>query len=113
MLEENTQNPTPNQANSEPTLEEMERQIAELTRKANDLRQAERNKAIAQIRQLMSKHGLDISDIGQAGTAKRAGSGNKVAPKYRNPETGETWTGRGRAPLGLDGKNKDDYLIPA
>lgn len=27
---------------------------------------------------------------------RRAG---KVAPKYRNPKTGETWTGRGRRPV--------------
>jgi DNA-binding protein H-NS len=34
-----------------------------------------------------------------------------VPAKYRSAETGETWTGRGRAPLWLAGKNKDDFLI--
>jgi DNA-binding protein H-NS len=34
-----------------------------------------------------------------------------VPTKYRNEATGETWTGRGRAPKWLEGKNKDDYLI--
>lgn len=34
-----------------------------------------------------------------------------VAPKYKNPETGDTWTGRGRSPSWLVGKNKDDYKI--
>lgn len=34
-----------------------------------------------------------------------------VAPKYKNPETGDTWTGRGRSPSWLVGKNKDDFRI--
>lgn len=33
-----------------------------------------------------------------------------VAPKYRNPETGDTWSGRGRAPKWVVG-DKADYLI--
>lgn len=34
-----------------------------------------------------------------------------VSPKYHDPETGKTWSGRGREPLWLRGKNRDDYLI--
>lgn len=33
-----------------------------------------------------------------------------VAPKYRNPETGDTWSGRGRAPKWVVG-DKEAYLI--
>ena len=39
------------------------------------------------------------------------GAGNKVAPKYRDPSTGKTWTGRGKAPLWLAGKDKASFLI--
>ena len=35
----------------------------------------------------------------------------KVAPKYRDPATGDTWTGRGKAPRWIAGKNRDDFLI--
>jgi DNA-binding protein H-NS len=31
-------------------------------------------------------------------------------PLYRNPATGKTWSGRGRAPRWIDG-NRDEYLI--
>ncbi|KVR21645.1 hypothetical protein WK13_34470 [Burkholderia ubonensis] len=31
-------------------------------------------------------------------------------PKYRNPETGQTWSGLGRQPHWIEG-NRDDYLI--
>lgn len=44
-------------------------------------------------------------------TAKRA-----VAPKYRHPQTGETWSGRGKAPRWLaaeeaSGATRDSFLI--
>lgn len=39
-----------------------------------------------------------------------------IPPKYRHPNTGETWTGRGRAPRWLTaqeraGMDRDDFLI--
>jgi len=39
-----------------------------------------------------------------------------VAAKYRNPATGESWSGRGRAPRWLaeemaKGRSKDEFLI--
>ena len=37
--------------------------------------------------------------------------GPAVAAKYLNPETGETWSGRGRAPRWLDGKNREDFAV--
>ncbi|RBB32365.1 H-NS histone family protein [Burkholderia reimsis] len=63
-----------------------------------------------QVRQALLVSGVDLNLIldGQAsGSSKRA----KVKPKYWNPETGTTWSGRGRTPLWLQGKNPRDYLI--
>ena len=41
----------------------------------------------------------------------RRSKGEKVAPKYRNPDTGDTWTGRGREPGWIKGKNRDDFAL--
>ncbi len=41
----------------------------------------------------------------------RRNKGEKVSPKYRNPETGDTWTGRGREPGWIKGKNRDDFAL--
>ena len=41
----------------------------------------------------------------------RRSKGEKVAPKYRNPETGDTWTGRGREPSWIKGKNRDEFAL--
>ncbi|CAG9235898.1 hypothetical protein PSP6_690095 [Paraburkholderia tropica] len=49
--------------------------------------------------------------LGTAAPAKRK---RNIVPKYRNPKTGETWSGMGRAPVWIrDAKNRDRFLIPA
>jgi hypothetical protein len=37
--------------------------------------------------------------------------GKRVAPKYRDPKTGATWSGRGARAKWLVGKKLSDYLI--
>lgn len=74
-------------------------------------RQKELAEITAQVRQVVQEYGLTAEDIGLA--PKRGGKrGPKAAsaPKYRDPKTGATWSGRGRAPAWL-GKNRDKYLI--
>ncbi|MBD9530673.1 H-NS histone family protein [Comamonas sp. CMM01] len=34
-----------------------------------------------------------------------------VPAKYRNPETGDTWTGRGKEPVWIRGQDREAYLI--
>jgi DNA-binding protein H-NS len=34
-----------------------------------------------------------------------------VQPKYRDPETGATWSGRGVAPRWIAGKDREAFLI--
>ena len=57
-----------------------------------------------------------ISGDGRA--VRKAGSikGSKVAPKYRHPKSGETWSGRGGTAGWLAreikaGKKREDFLI--
>ncbi|MHA6896646.1 H-NS family nucleoid-associated regulatory protein [Ralstonia pseudosolanacearum] len=74
-------------------------------------RQKELAEITAQVRQVVLEYGLTAADIGLA--PKRAAKrGPKAAPvpKYRDPKTGATWTGRGRAPAWI-GKNRDKFLI--
>jgi len=71
--------------------------------------------AIAQVRELMSRHGLTTSDIAQKSMSK-LGTGKKVAAKYRDPVLGATWTGRGLKPKWLTaalaaGKSLEDFAI--
>ena len=79
-------------------------------------RQAELAQAISQVKGLVAEFGLTAEDIfgggrSRAGKSRGPKAGGKVAPKYRNPATGETWTGRGKAPRWIDGKDRAAFLI--
>ncbi|AJG19503.1 H-NS family nucleoid-associated regulatory protein [Cupriavidus basilensis] len=74
---------------------------------------------IEQIRALMAQYELTAEDIApkrrRGRPAASAAPTEKIKvslpPKYQDPKTGATWTGRGRAPAWL-GKNRDKFLIP-
>jgi DNA-binding protein H-NS len=81
------------------TLNELLAQKAALEKQILDAQREEKSGAIAQVKALMAEHGLTMADLGSraAGGTRRATTG-KVAAKYRNPATGETWSGRGLQP---------------
>jgi len=90
--------------------EALERQIREAQSKA-------KADAIAKVREFMSLHGLTAADL-IAAPSKKNGvkAGSKVAPRYRDPATGSTWTGRGLKPKWLavaieSGKKLEDFAI--
>jgi DNA-binding protein H-NS len=56
--------------------------------------------AIGAARQLVKKHGLRVGDLFVAGRLR------KINARYRDPNTGRTWTGRGRPPRWIVGKDR-------
>ena len=93
------------------TYKELLAQKAKLEEQLEAARQKELAEVTAQVRQIVVEYGLAAEDIGLASKrGKRAGSRVPVAAKYRDPKTGATWSGRGRAPAWL-GKNRDKFLI--
>jgi DNA-binding protein H-NS len=86
-------------------------QIAKLQSLAEAARKNEINDAIKKIKELMNAHGVTVDDLASGSRAKPSKATGSVAVKFKNPETGETWTGRGRAPRWLDGKDRDVYRI--
>ena len=102
------------------TLNELLAQKASIEKQIADAQRVERSDAIARVKTLMEEYGLTLADLGPRGvTAPRraAGiSGKKVAPKYRNTATGQTWSGRGLKPTWLvaaltEGKSLTDFAV--
>jgi DNA-binding protein H-NS len=100
------------------SLEELLAQKASLEKQILDAQREERSAAIAQVKALMAQYGLTLADLGTRAAAapKRSGSSGKVAPKYRDPATGDTWTGRGLQPKWLRaalaaGRSLSDFTI--
>lgn len=101
-----------------PSLNELLAQKAALEQQIVDLQREERAQAIAQVRALMNQYGLTLADIGARAAAAppRKAAGERVAPKFRHPQTGETWSGRGLQPKWLKaalaaGARLDDFRI--
>jgi DNA-binding protein H-NS len=102
------------------TYQAVRAQIAKLEREAEELRRQELKNVIAQVRQAIADYGLTAADLGLAGRGRKAGA-KAAAPrresgvaKYRDPKTGQTWTGRGRPPAWIaNAKNRDAFLIDA
>jgi DNA-binding protein H-NS len=121
------------------TLDQLQSRIAKLQKQAEDLMRKKASSVVADIRKLMTEHGLTTADIA-ANTAapktgakrgpkpgfKRAGKSATAAPtkkaasqtkgklpaKYLNPKTGETWSGWARPPEWIKNvKDRSKFLI--
>ena len=85
------------------TVAELLAQKAAIEKQIADAQREEKSSAVAQVRALMAQHGLTLADLSTRASASARGpkAGGKVAAKYRNAATGETWSGRGLQPKWL------------
>lgn len=96
------------------TYQELIAQRTALEEQIKAARAAEVAGVVAQIKDLMALYGLTASDISSAsGSRAQPRKTGSVAPKYRDPSTGQTWTGRGKAPKWIEGKDREQFLIAA
>ncbi len=94
-----------------PTYKELVAQKAKLEEQIEAARSKELEAVIQQVRQTVAEYGLTAEDLGLVPRrGRRAGAKTPVPPKYRDPKTGATWSGGGRAPAWI-GKNRDRFLI--
>ena len=92
------------------TYQEYTAKIAELQALAEAARKNEIVAAREQIANIMREHGLTVADLAGPVKTKAYKPRAAVPIKYRN-EAGDTWTGRGRAPKWLEGKDKTQFLV--
>lgn len=92
------------------SYKELMAQIEKLSIQAKTARHQELQAVIAQIREVMGQYGIMASDL----EIKKSRSKRKVttaAVKFRDPQSGSTWTGRGRAPAWILGKDRKEYEV--
>jgi DNA-binding protein H-NS len=90
------------------TLQELLDQRSALERQITDVRSQSRGQALSEIKTLMDSNGLTVANLSahlasgkSRGSTPGQGVRKKVAAKYRNAETGDTWSGRGLKPRWL------------
>lgn len=100
------------------SLQDLLDRKAALEKEIEATRKHERAEAISQIRALMTQYDLTASDLNSKTVNKAAGTGKggKVAVKYRNTATGDTWSGRGLQPKWLKaalaaGRKVEDFAV--
>ena len=94
------------------SYQELLRQREALDAQIQQARDKEVATAIAKARQLIADFGLTPSDVFPSGRrAKASALASKVAPKYRDPATGQTWTGRGKPPRWIQGQDRVKFAI--
>lgn len=76
----------------------------------------ERGAAITAAKEILEAFGLmeeDVFGIEKAGKTRKASNakGGTVAAKYKDPQSGKTWSGRGKSPLWIAGKNRESFAI--
>ena len=94
------------------TLAELIKQKEALEAQITNTRQTELADAISKVKALVAEHGLTQKDVfgGSKGTKKSSGR-SKVAAKYRDPSSGQVWSGRGKAPKWIDGQDRSRFQI--
>ena len=98
-------------------IQELLAQKAALEKRIAEAQRTAKADAIAKVKALMAEYGLTAADLaGKAPTAVKAEGGKKVAAKYRDPVSQQTWTGRGLKPKWLQaalssGKSLEDFAL--
>lgn len=105
------------------TLAALKKKLANLEAQVEKVTKAEMGSAIAKVRKIMADFGLTVEHLTASVTSKAVATKSKSpkAPakskgskpaKYRDPSTGVTWAGVGRAPAWIaSAKNRDEFLI--
>lgn len=78
-------------------LQEMIQQRDALNVQIAEMQRALRADALAEIRASMREYQISIEDLGSPGKSVQRAK-VKATPKYRNPATEQTWSGRGKRP---------------
>lgn len=90
------------------SYEDLLQQQEELNAKIEAARKREMVNAIATVRELVAKYQMDPDDIFSKSKGRVT---RKVPPKYRDPVSGKTWSGRGKPPRWIAGQDRERFLI--
>ncbi|KLU24883.1 hypothetical protein EOS_17745 [Caballeronia mineralivorans PML1(12)] len=92
------------------TYQELLVQKNELEQRIAEKREEEILLVIAGIREQIAAYGFTFRDLFERHEARDV---TRVwhAPRYRDPKSGETWSGRGRPPAWFDKRTRDIFAV--
>jgi len=93
-----------------PTIHELQKQLGQLNLLVEEVKQHEKQAKLRQIAEAVKEYGITETELLRAAgfiQAKR----QKAPAMYYDPNSGNSWSGKGPRPKWLVDKNLDDYLI--
>jgi DNA-binding protein H-NS len=95
-------------ANNTAEISQLLTKQAALDNALSEAREKETRLALIEIVQKMREYDISLYEL----MGRKPGEQpSDVQPKYRDPDTGATWSGRGRAPQWIVGKDRERLLI--
>lgn len=91
------------------TYKELLARKQQLDAEIEQARKAEAEAALANVRETIAAFGFTPDDL--FGTRRKSRGASSTAPRFRHPETGETWGGRGPRPRWLKGKDPEQFRV--
>lgn len=83
---------------------------ADLELQIEEVRRVEIREVVEDIRRRMREYGLSAADLEER-SERRKKKRSPVAPRYRDPVSGATWSGRGRRPRWFNDKDAERFVI--
>jgi DNA-binding protein H-NS len=97
------------------SYKELLAQREKLEKQIEEAKSREYAEVLNEIKQKMADYGITLAELGGGRAAKGAVKAGRpragVAPKYRDPDSGSTWSGRGKPPRWIAGLDRDAFLI--
>lgn len=92
----------------DPDIEALLKQKSEIEKQIEQIAKEKKAKAIAEVKKIIEDYNIREDEI-FGGKARK--SRKSLPPKYRDPATGKTWSGKGRAPRWFDKDKAKSFLI--
>jgi len=89
------------------TYHELKAQLISVTQQAEAARLSEKKSVLDEVRSTVEAYGLTEKEVFGQHRLKR----EQLTVKYRDPETGATWSGRGRPPKWIAGKDRSSFVV--
>lgn len=96
-----------------PSYRELLAQREKLEKQIEEAKAYEYAEVLNEIKQKIADYGITLTELdsnrGKYVKANRVRA--SAVPKYRDPESGNTWSGRGKPPRWIAGRDREKFLI--
>ncbi len=92
-------------------IADLRHELASLEAQARAQERQHRSDVLRAMRELLLQYGFKPAELGAVRASKNTGGRAHIAPLYRDPESGATWSGRGTEPAWIKGRDRQVFKV--